>query len=52
MDRVFFRWLCAIAGLVLAGIWLIMTVTGGPVLDWIPPASVLALGVAVALLIP
>ena len=40
MDRATLRWICVIAGLVLAV---------GPGLDWVPPSSVVALSLALAL---
>jgi uncharacterized membrane protein YesL len=49
MDRGTLRWLAAIAGLVLAGLWLILVLTGSPVLGWVPPSAAVALGVALCL---
>jgi uncharacterized membrane protein YesL len=49
VDRAFFRWICVVAGIVLAVLWLVAVLTGGPVLDWVPPSSVVALGAALAL---
>ena len=49
MDRATLRWICVIAGLVLAVLWLVTVLAGGPGLDWVPPSSVVALSLALAL---
>jgi hypothetical protein len=50
LDRAFLRWLCVIAALLLALLWLVsVTVTGFAAPGWIPPAGLLAVVLAVAL---
>ena len=50
LDRAFLRWLCVIAALLLALLWLVsVTVTGFAAPAWIPPAGLLAIVLAVAL---
>jgi hypothetical protein len=49
VDKGTLRWICVVAGLVLACLWLVTVLTSGPVLDWVPPSAVVALGAALAL---
>lgn len=49
MDRALLRWICVIAGLVLAALWLIAVLAGTPSLDWVPPSATVAIALAVAL---
>ena len=50
MDRAFWRRLLAIAGLVLAAMWLLMVLIGGPPSPgWLPPCSVVLIAGAIAL---
>jgi hypothetical protein len=49
VDRGLLRWICVVVGLVLAFLWLYTEVTGGAVVGWVPPASVIALALAAAL---
>jgi hypothetical protein len=43
------RWILIILGLIFAVLWMFLVVSGMSGPDWIPPASVLALGIALAL---
>jgi hypothetical protein len=50
LDRSFFRWVCIIAALLLALIWLLSVAsTGFSVPSWVPPSGLLALALAVAI---
>ena len=49
MDRGTLSWIAIVTGLVLGCLWLVSVLAGGPVLDWVPPASVVALGAGLAL---
>ena len=50
MDRTLLRWICVIAGLILALVWLLAVVaTGFSVPPWVPPSAVVALAVAMVL---
>lgn len=50
LDRGFFRWVCVIAALLFAVLWLVsVTVTGFAAPAWIPPAGLLAIVLAVAI---
>ena len=50
MDRALLRWICLIAAILLAVVWLLSSFgTGFAVPHWVPPASVVALCLAVAL---
>ena len=43
VDRAFLRWLCVIAAMLFALLWLVsVTVTGFAAPSWIPPAGLLA----------
>lgn len=49
-DRAFFRWICVIAGLILALAWLLSaTVAGFAAPSWVAPSAVVALAVAMVL---
>jgi len=50
VDRAFLRRLLAIAGLVLAAMWLLMVLIGGPPPPgWLPPTSLVLTAAAIAL---
>ena len=50
VDRSLLRWACIIAAAVFAFLWLFsVTVSGFSAPDWVPPASIVALAVAVVL---
>lgn len=50
MDRALLRWICVIAGLILALLWLLAVVVAGfSAPAWVPPSAVVALAVAMVL---
>lgn len=50
LDRSFFRWVCVIAAILCAVLWLVsVTASGFAAPRWIPPAGLLAIVLAVAI---
>lgn len=52
LDRSLIKWVLIIASIVLAALWLIMSLGTSAVPDWVPPVALLCLAVGVAIPAP